>query len=43
MYLIFEEAYKGDSESFLHCLITISIDKRIQCTIDKDQIVFDVN
>ena len=42
-YLVFEEASEGDSECFLHCLITISINKWIQCTIEKDQVVFNVN
>ena len=39
-YLIFEETSKGDSESFLHCLITIAINKWIQCIIKKDQTEF---
>ena len=41
-YLIFKKACKGDSKGFLHGLIIISINKRIQSTIDKYKVILDI-
>ena len=41
-YLIFKQACKSDSKSLLHGLIIVSINKRIQSTVDKYKVILDI-
>ena len=41
-HLIFKQACKSDSKGLLHGLVIVSINKRIQSTIDKYKVILDI-
>ena len=41
-YLIFKQACKSDPKGLLHGLVIVSINKRIQSTIDKYKVILDI-
>ena len=42
IYLIFKQACKSDPKGLLHGLTIVSINKRIQSTIDKYKVILDI-
>ena len=42
IYLIFKQACKSDPKGLLHGLTIVTINKRIQSTIDKYKVILDI-